>query len=86
MSKRLEGKIAVVTGASAGIGLGIAKRFAEEGARVFMTGRDQGILNKAVAEVGDQAVGIQADASKLGDIDALYAAVSAQGKRCSQAT
>ena len=75
MSKKLEGKVAVVTGASAGIGLGIAKAFAKEGARVFITGRRQSELDKAVAEIGHGAVGIQADAGKLADLDRLYATV-----------
>ncbi len=75
MSKKLEGKVAVVTGASAGIGLGIAKAFANEGARVFITGRRQSELDRAVAEIGHGAVGIQGDAGKLADLDALYAAV-----------
>jgi len=71
MSK-LTGKIAVVTGANSGIGLAIAKRFAEEGARLFMTGRRQAELDAAVAEVGHGARGIQGDVSKLTDIDRLY--------------
>jgi len=75
MSKKLEGKIAVVTGASAGIGLGIAKAFANEGARVFITGRRQSELDKAVSEIGNGAIGVQADAGNLADLDQLYATV-----------
>jgi NAD(P)-dependent dehydrogenase (short-subunit alcohol dehydrogenase family) len=75
MSGKLAGKVAVVTGGSAGIGLGAAKRFAEEGARVFITGRDQSRLDKAAAEIGGGAVGIQGDASSLADMDSIYAAV-----------
>ena len=75
MSRKLEGKVAVVTGASAGIGLGVAKAFANEGARVFITGRRQSELDRAVAEIGHGAVGIQGDAGKLADLDALYATV-----------
>src|SRR6266481_3065809 len=75
MSKKLEGKIAVVTGGSAGIGLGTAKRFAEEGAQVFITGRRQSELDKAVAAIGSNAAAIQGDASKLADIDRIYAKV-----------
>src|SRR6266403_1840892 len=77
MSKKLEGKVAVVTGGSAGIGLGTAKRFAEEGARVFITGRRQSELAKAVAAIGGNATAIQGDASQLADIDRIYAKVKA---------
>ena len=69
---RLAGKIAVITGASSGIGLATAMRFAQEGARVFMTGRRQTELDAAVAEVGAGARGIQGDVSKLADLDRLY--------------
>jgi NAD(P)-dependent dehydrogenase (short-subunit alcohol dehydrogenase family) len=75
MSGKLAGKIAVVTGGSAGIGLEAAKRFAEEGARVFVTGRDRARLDRATAEIGDGAIGIQSDTSKLADIDRIYSVV-----------
>jgi NAD(P)-dependent dehydrogenase (short-subunit alcohol dehydrogenase family) len=75
MTSKLEGKIAVVTGGSAGIGLGTARRFAEEGARVFITGRRQSELDKAVAAIGGNATAIQGDASNLADIDRIYATV-----------
>ena len=75
MNRKLTGKIAVVTGGSAGIGLGAAKRFAQEGARVLITGRDRARLNHAVAEIGDGAIGVQGDASNLADIDRIYATV-----------
>jgi NAD(P)-dependent dehydrogenase (short-subunit alcohol dehydrogenase family) len=81
MKKKLEGKIAVVTGGSAGIGLGIAKAFAAEGARVYITGRRQDVLDAAVAEIGNGAVGIQADAASLSDLDRLYAQVKAGSGR-----
>jgi NAD(P)-dependent dehydrogenase (short-subunit alcohol dehydrogenase family) len=81
MSKKLEGKVAVVTGASAGIGLGIAKAFALEGARVFITGRRQSELDRAVAEIGNGAVGVQGDAGKLADLDRLYATVKDKADR-----
>jgi NAD(P)-dependent dehydrogenase (short-subunit alcohol dehydrogenase family) len=81
MSKKLEGKVAVVTGGSTGIGLGAAKRFAEEGARVFVTGRRQSELDKAVAEIGGNATAIQGDVSKLADIDRIYATVKEKAGR-----
>jgi NAD(P)-dependent dehydrogenase (short-subunit alcohol dehydrogenase family) len=65
----------LVTGANSGIGLAIAKRFAVEGARVFMTGRRQEELNRAVAEVGGDARGVQGDVSNLADLDRLYATI-----------
>ncbi|KVU56119.1 oxidoreductase [Burkholderia ubonensis] len=72
---RLTGKVALVTGANSGIGLAIAKRFTAEGARVFMTGRRQAELGKAVAEVGGDARGIVGDISNLADLDRLYATI-----------
>ena len=72
---RLEGKVAVITGATSGIGLASAKRFASEGASVFMTGRRQAELDKAVAEVGHDARGIQGDVASLADLDRLYRVV-----------
>jgi NAD(P)-dependent dehydrogenase (short-subunit alcohol dehydrogenase family) len=81
MSKKLEGKVAVVTGGSAGIGFGAAKRFAEEGAKVFITGRDKAKLEKAAAEIGPGAVAVQGDASNLADVDRIYAAVKKEAGR-----
>jgi len=72
---KLSGKVAVVTGANSGIGLATAKRFAQEGARVFMSGRRQKELDAAVAEVGENARGIQGDVSILADLDHLFAIV-----------
>ncbi len=78
---KLEGKVAVVTGANSGIGLASAKRFAAEGARVFMTGRRQAELDKAVAEVGHDARGIQGDVANLADLDRLYEVVREEAGR-----
>ncbi|HZB93983.1 MAG TPA: glucose 1-dehydrogenase [Stellaceae bacterium] len=75
MSRKLDGKIVVVTGGSAGIGFGIAKRFAEEGARVFITGRRQAELDKAVAALGGNVTAIRGDMSNLADITRLYETV-----------
>jgi NAD(P)-dependent dehydrogenase (short-subunit alcohol dehydrogenase family) len=69
---RLEGKVALITGANSGIGLATAKRFAEEGARVFMTGRRQPELDAAVQEVGHGARGVQGDVSNPRDLDRLF--------------
>ena len=81
MTKKLAGKVAVVTGGSAGIGLGAAKRFAEEGAQVFITGRRQSELDKAVVAIGDNVSAIQGDTSKLADIDRIYATVKEKAGR-----
>src|SRR5471032_2128922 len=77
MSK-LAGKIAVVTGGTSGIGLATAKRFADEGARVYITGRRQAELDAAVQEIGKGAVGVQGDVSNLADLDRLYAKIREQ--------
>jgi NAD(P)-dependent dehydrogenase (short-subunit alcohol dehydrogenase family) len=72
---KLEGKIAVITGGSSGIGLATAERFVKEGAYVFITGRRKEELDAAVKRIGANVTAIQADASKLDDLDKLYAAV-----------
>jgi NAD(P)-dependent dehydrogenase (short-subunit alcohol dehydrogenase family) len=81
MSNKLANKIAVVTGGSAGIGFGAAKRFAEEGAQVFITGWRQSELDKAVAEIGGNVSAIQGDASKLAELDRIYAMVKEKAGR-----
>jgi NAD(P)-dependent dehydrogenase (short-subunit alcohol dehydrogenase family) len=81
MSSKLAGKIALVTGGSSGIGLGIAKRFAQEGARVFITGRRQSQLDEAVASIGGNAAAIQGDTSNLADLDHIYTAIKTQAGR-----
>jgi NAD(P)-dependent dehydrogenase (short-subunit alcohol dehydrogenase family) len=78
MSQKLAGKIAVITGGSSGIGLATAKRFVNEGAYVFITGRRQSELDAAVSEIGHNVTGVQGDVSKSADIDKLYAAVKQQ--------
>jgi NAD(P)-dependent dehydrogenase (short-subunit alcohol dehydrogenase family) len=74
--KRFEGKVAVVTGGSSGIGLATTKRLQEEGARVAICGRSQKTLDEAVRTIGNGVVAVQADVAKLTDIDKLYAEVS----------
>ncbi|AXA41396.1 SDR family oxidoreductase [Rhizobium leguminosarum] len=81
MTQRLSGKIAVITGATSGIGLATAKRFAAEGAQLFVTGRRRDVLDGAVAEIGGKVVGIQADSAKLADLDRLYDRVKAEAGR-----
>jgi len=73
--KRLEGKVAVVTGGNSGIGLASAKRLLEEGARVAIAGRNQKTLDEAAKALGNGVLAIQSDVSKLADIDKIYAAV-----------
>ncbi len=79
--KRLEGKVAVVTGGNSGIGLATARRFAEEGAHIFITGRRQAELDAAVNQIGKQATGVRGDVASLSDLDSLYAEVKRQQGR-----
>jgi NAD(P)-dependent dehydrogenase (short-subunit alcohol dehydrogenase family) len=72
MGNKLEGKIAVITGATSGIGLATAKRFVSEGAYVFITGLYQKELDVAVSDIGKNVSGIQSDVSNLSDIDKIY--------------
>ena len=73
--RRLEGKVAVITGANSGIGLASAKRFAREGAQLFVTGRRQAELDAAVSEIGGDTVGVRGDISNFTDLDRLYETV-----------
>jgi NAD(P)-dependent dehydrogenase (short-subunit alcohol dehydrogenase family) len=75
MTQKLSNKVAVITGGSSGIGLAIAKRFAAEGATVFITGRRKAELDLAVKAIGPSAIGVQSDVSNLSDLDRLYDAV-----------
>jgi NAD(P)-dependent dehydrogenase (short-subunit alcohol dehydrogenase family) len=71
----LEGKVAVITGGNSGIGLATARRFVKEGAYVFITGRRQAELDKAVSFIGKNVTAVQSDVSKLEDLDHLYEVV-----------
>src|SRR6201988_883622 len=77
----LEGKVAVITGGSSGIGLATAKRFVAEGAFVFISGRRQAELDKAANEIGKNVVAVNCDISKLEDLDHLYKEVTARKGR-----
>jgi NAD(P)-dependent dehydrogenase (short-subunit alcohol dehydrogenase family) len=76
MTKKLEGKAAVITGGTEGIGLATAKLFAKEGAYVFITGRRQKELDEAVKAIGSNIAGVQGDVANLNDLDRLYETVS----------
>ncbi|HEX6975968.1 MAG TPA: SDR family NAD(P)-dependent oxidoreductase, partial [Vicinamibacterales bacterium] len=69
---RLEGKVALITGGTSGIGLASAELFAQEGARIFITGRRESELRKAEARIRPPVTGVRADVSHLGDLDALF--------------
>ena len=81
MTQKLAGKVAVITGGNSGIGLACAKRFVEEGAYVFITGRRQSELDAAVKQIGRNVAAVQGDVSKLSDIDRLFATVREQRGR-----
>ncbi len=74
--KRLEGKVAVITGGNSGIGLATAKRFQEEGARVAILGRSRKTLDEAVKTIGNGVLAVQGDVAKFADIDKVYAEVA----------
>jgi NAD(P)-dependent dehydrogenase (short-subunit alcohol dehydrogenase family) len=79
--KKLEGRIAVITGATSGMALASAKLFVEEGAYVFITGRRQEQLDKAVEQVGRNVTGVRGDVSSLSDLDHLYETVKSDKGR-----
>ncbi|SDM82306.1 SDR family NAD(P)-dependent oxidoreductase [Nonomuraea jiangxiensis] len=78
---QLDGRTAVVTGGSTGIGLAGARRFAEEGAHVYLIGRRQEELDAAVASIGPQATGVRGDVARPADLDRLYERIAADGRR-----
>ena len=78
---KLQGKVAVITGGTTGIGFAAAKLFVEEGAYVFITGRRHKELDKAVKAIGDNVTGVQGDVGKLADLDRLYETVAASAQR-----
>ncbi len=75
---KLQGKVAVITGGSSGIGLATAQRFVAEGAYVFITGRRQSELDKARAAIGKNVTAVQGDVANLTDLDRLYATVQSE--------
>jgi len=81
MSRRLEGKVALVTGGNSGIGLATAKRFVAEGAYVFITGRRRAELDEAERENGGNVTGVQGDVAKLADLDRLFAQVKLEKRK-----
>jgi NAD(P)-dependent dehydrogenase (short-subunit alcohol dehydrogenase family) len=77
----IEGKIAIVTGGSAGIGPAAAQQLVLEGAYVFITGRRRSELDAAVKTIGSNVTGIQADSSSFNDLDKVYAQIKQQKGR-----
>src|ERR1700738_4264269 len=72
---KLQGKVAVITGGTEGIGLATAQLFVKEGAYIFITGRRQKELDEAVTAIGSTVTGVQGDVAKLADLDRLYKTV-----------
>ena len=80
-SKKLENKVAVITGATSGMALATAKLFIEEGAYAFITGRTKERLDKVVKEIGKNVTGVHGDASNLADLDRLFEIVKKEKGR-----
>ncbi|MDT0304982.1 SDR family NAD(P)-dependent oxidoreductase [Streptomonospora wellingtoniae] len=78
---QLDNRTALVTGANSGIGLAIARRFAAEGATVYLTGRRKAELDAAAAQVGARGIAVQSDVSDLGDLDRLFAEIADRSGR-----
>src|SRR3981081_1538734 len=78
---KLEGKVAVITGGSSGMALASAKRFVEEGAYVFITGRRQEQLDEAVKLIGRNVTGVRGDAANLDNLDRLFATVKRENSK-----
>jgi NAD(P)-dependent dehydrogenase (short-subunit alcohol dehydrogenase family) len=78
---KLEGKIALITGGNSGIGLATAKQFVHEGAYVFITGRREPELARAVKEIEKNVTGVQGDVSNLVDLDRLFAQIKREKGR-----
>jgi NAD(P)-dependent dehydrogenase (short-subunit alcohol dehydrogenase family) len=79
--KRLDGKIAVITGGSSGIGFATAKEFVKEGATVYITGRRKDVLEEAASKIGKGCIAVQADAGKQEDLDKLYKQIKSEQGR-----
>jgi NAD(P)-dependent dehydrogenase (short-subunit alcohol dehydrogenase family) len=77
---KLQGKVAVITGGTSGIGLATAKLFVREGAHVFITGRRQRELDEAVKVIGSNVTGVQGDVASLADLNRLYETVKVKGR------
>lgn len=80
-ARKLDGKIALITGGSSGLGLATAKRFVAEGAYVFITGRRQAELDAAVKDIGSNVVAIRGDVARLDDLARLFAVIKEQKGR-----